>query len=154
MNLIQAGIYDPWRAVNRLHSDVNGFLPRRFFSSPKEASRDAEWLPAVDIREEDERFVIRADVPGVDPTELNVTVDRNVLSLHGTRETRPTEDGGGLRRAERVRGQFRRSFSLPDSADLEGVAADYRDGVLEVTVPKQRELEPRRVEISTSRSGC
>ena len=150
MNLNQAGIYDPWRVINRLHRDVDRVLPWWFSGTPAEAARDAEWVPAVDIREEDRRFVIRADVPGVNPAELNVTVEKNVLRLQGTRETRTGESGDGLRRAERARGQFERSFGLPENADPKGVAAGYRNGVLEVTIPKQQKLEPRRIEINAA----
>ncbi len=150
MNLIQADIFQPWRAVNRLHRDVDRFfLPLRFPGVPAKSTADAAWVPAVDIREEDDRFVIHADVPGVDPKELNITMEQNVLCLQGTRETHATESDGGVHRAERVRGQFRRSFSLPETADPEGIAAQYRDGVLELAIAKRRQAEPRRIEIST-----
>ena len=151
MNLIKADIFEPSRAVNRLHRDADRFfLPLRFRGAPAGSTADAAWVPAVDIREEDDRFVIRADVPGVDPKELNITMERNVLCLQGTRETGSTGTNGGIHRAERVRGQFRRSFSLPETADPQGVAAQYRDGVLELAIAKRRQAEPRRIEISTA----
>ena len=150
MDLIRRDLHDPWRVVNRFH-DVDRLFPWRLLRTPLETTTDvADWVPAVDIREEDERFLIRADVPGVDAADLEITMEKGVLSLQGSRETRSEETENGLRRTERVHGRFKRSFSLPDTADSEGIVADYQNGVLEVTIPKREKAAPRRIDVKTS----
>ena len=150
MDLIRRDLYDPWRVVNRFH-DVDRFFPWRLLRTPMETATDvADWVPAVDVKEEDERFVIRADVPGVDAGDLEITMEDGVLTLTGSRETRSDETHDGLRRTERVHGRFRRRFSLPDSADSDGIVADYQNGVLEVAIPKHQKAEPRRIDVKAS----
>ena len=88
MDLIRRDLHDPWRVVNRFH-DVDRLCPWRLLRTPLETTTDvADWVPAVDIKEEDERFLIRADVPGVDAADLEITMEKGVLSLQGSRETR------------------------------------------------------------------
>jgi HSP20 family protein len=106
-----------------------------------------EWVPAVDIREEDSRFVLRADLPGVDPKDIEVTMDDGVLTLRGKRELEQREEREGYRRVERVTGQFFRRFTLPDTADSEAISAKSLQGVLEVSIPKQPKLQPRRITV-------
>ena len=148
MDIIHRGLYHPWRAIDRHHRDADSFS-RLFGSPPAETGDVAEWVPAVDIKEEDGRFIIRADVPGVDAEDLVITMAAGVLSLQGTREARSADDADGFRRAERTSGRFKRSFSLPDSADPNGIVADYQNGVLEITIPKQEQTEPKRIEVKS-----
>ncbi|GAB3791492.1 Hsp20/alpha crystallin family protein [Dyella agri] len=110
----------------------------------------AAWAPRVDIREEGERFVIRADVPGIDPATIEVNMDRNVLSIGGVRAAEPADASGRFSRQERPDGPFHRRFVLPDSVDAERITASNRHGVLEIVVPKKAESAPRRIVIDTS----
>lgn len=105
----------------------------------------SEWAPRVDIREEEKRFVILADVPGVDPAGIEVSMDKGILAIKGERA--PTE--GRCSRQERSSGSFHRRFSLPDSADAEGITASGKFGVLEVSIPKKAQTTPRRIHIAT-----
>jgi len=149
MDTTHRELYHPWRAIDRLHREADTVW--RLLSPPSpEAGNLAEWLPAVDIEEEEERFVIRADVPGVDAGDLDIRMAEGVLTVQGTREARSEEHRDGLRRAERIRGRFKRSFSLPDNSDPNEIAADYRNGVLEITIPKQARAKPRRIEVESS----
>jgi HSP20 family protein len=104
----------------------------------------------VDIKEEDNRFLIRADVPGVAAEAIEITMDGGTLSLQGRRETTSEEEKDGLRRVERVSGRFYRRFALPDTADAEGIKADCKDGVLEISIPKQAKSQPRRIQITSA----
>lgn len=109
----------------------------------------SQWAPAVDIHEEPERFVLYADLPGVDPQDIEVQMDRGLLTIKG--ERRPEAmDGGRYSRIERLHGVFHRRFALPDSADPEGIQASGHDGVLQVVIPKRPESKPRRIQVGTA----
>lgn len=107
----------------------------------------SQWAPQVDIKEEEKRFVILADVPGVDPAQIEVSMDKGILTIKGERAA--DGDLNRFTRQERVNGTFHRRFSLPDSADAEGITASGKFGVLEISIPKKAETTPRRISIST-----
>ena len=138
--------YEPWSLINQIQHE----LARAFEDHTGRADRGstvADWAPAVDIREEDSRFILRADLPGVDPKDIDVTMEDGVLTLRGKRELEQREEREGYRRVERVSGQFFRRFTLPDTADAEGITAKSVQGVLEVSIPKQPKLQPRRIPV-------
>lgn len=110
----------------------------------------AVWSPRVDVREEAERFVIRADVPGIDPAAIEVSMDKNVLAISGERATEPASASGQFSRQERPYGRFQRRFTLPDSVDAERITASNRHGVLEIAIPKKVQSAPRRIVIDTT----
>jgi HSP20 family protein len=93
--------------------------------------------------------VLRADAPGVNPDDIEISMENGVLSIAGSREQEKSEEREGLRRIERVSGRFYRRFTLPDTADSENVAARYEKGILEVTIPKQAQVLPRRIAVET-----
>jgi HSP20 family protein len=106
-----------------------------------------DWVPAVDILERNDHFIIRAELPGVAKDEMDVHVEDGVLTLSGERK-RETETGDGAAfRTERIYGAFARSFTLPTTVDASKVSAAYKDGVLTVTVPKAETAKPKKVEI-------
>jgi HSP20 family protein len=109
----------------------------------------SQWAPQVDIKEEEKRFVIFADIPGVDPASIEVSMDKGILTIKGERTVESSEQQGRFTRQERLHGTFHRRFSLPDSADAEGITASGRHGVLEITIPKKPETTPRRITIDT-----
>ena len=106
-----------------------------------------DWTPSVDIQERSDRFCIRADLPGVNPEDVEITLEGGCLTLRGSRHEEKTEDAQGFRRTERVQGIFHRRFSLPDTVDAEGVKAESRHGVIEITVPKREKAQPRRITV-------
>lgn len=107
----------------------------------------AQWVPRVDIKEEGDRFVIFADLPGVDPDSIEVQMDKGVLSIKGERATGAAQEGERYSRVERAHGVFFRRFALPDSANPEGITATGRHGVLEIAIPKRPETTPRRIQV-------
>jgi HSP20 family protein len=109
----------------------------------------SHWRPAVDIREEENRFVILADLPGVDPKDIDITMEQGVLSIKGERVSDKEESHEGYKRVERVRGTFYRRFSLPDSADAERIEAKGKDGVLEIVLPKLEKEQARRISVKS-----
>ena len=137
--------YQPW-------SVFDGFKPgiSRLVNARRGAPSDASaWQPAVDIVEEAERFVVRVDVPGVDPQSIDVATDEGVLRIRGSRSP-ATEEAADVsyRRRERARGEFQRSFSLPETAEVSKISASHKHGVLEILVPKRPEVTPRKIEVT------
>ena len=107
----------------------------------------SQWVPRVDIKEEPSRFVILADIPGVDPKTIEVNMEKGILSIKGERGSEAKEESDKFTRVERTRGLFYRRFALPDSADAAGITANGKHGVLENVIPKKPETTPRRISI-------
>ena len=141
--------YEPWSILDLMQREMSPFSGRRQALN-EENSTVADWVPAVDIVEEKDRFVLKADVPGVDPTEIEVSMDAGVLSVSGERHTETSDESDGLKRVERISGKFYRRFSLPETADAEGIAAKSSNGILEVTIPKQPEIQARRITVQAA----
>lgn len=144
MNVVR---YEPWALMNRLSRDLE-----RIFNAPYERGDEssgsvADWIPAVDIQEEDQQFVLTADLPGVDPKDIEVTLEKGVLTLRGRRESETRDEKAGFRRVERVTGEFFRRFSLPDTADSQAVKAKHVNGVLKIVIPKQATVLPRKISV-------
>ena len=132
-------------------SVFRGLTPRsaRLVNTRRGASSEnAEWKPAVDIREEAEQFVLRADVPGVDPKAIQVSTDDGVLKIKGSREQAEASAEGPFVRRERARGDFERSFQLPETADVSSIEASHKQGVLEILIPKKPEVTPRKIQVT------
>ena len=134
--------YEPWALLNRLHRELD-----QTFDT---VTRDATWSPAVDIHEEADRFVVSADLPGVKPADIEITADKGVLSLRGARNVEQRKDDGNYSRVERVSGKFVRTFTLPDNVQSDAIKASFKDGVLQLTIPKVAKQEPRRIEVQAA----
>ena len=137
--------YEPWSLVNRLHRQFD-----EAFSADAGDSDGAWWIPQVDVHEEPERFAVLVDVPGVEPKDIEITAEKGVLTIRGERRARTQEESSAYQRLERRSGKFLRRFTLPDSANLEAISARHTHGVLEVTIPKQAKLQPRRIEVAAA----
>ncbi len=149
MNLTR---FEPWSLVNLMHQDLDQIAGRRYgvAASDNNGTRVAGWTPAVDIVEEKNRYVLRADVPGVKPEDIAVNMENGVLSVSGERHDEVTEEAQGLRRVERVSGKFYRRFNLPETADAEEISARSANGILEVVIPKQPEVQARRITVKSA----
>ena len=149
MNVVR---YEPWGVLRRFHDDVNQLFADSRNAPAAEGDRSSvvtsNWTPAVDIKEEDGRFVLKADIPGVEAKDIDVTMDDGVLTIKGERRHESEEDANGYKRVERSYGSFYRRFSLPDTANAEGITAQGKDGVLEVSIPKQEKVQPRKITVS------
>ncbi|GAB3733450.1 Hsp20/alpha crystallin family protein [Luteimonas pelagia] len=121
----------------------------RFFQDEGDESSvvTSQWTPRVDIKEEPGRFVIFADLPGIDPREVEVLMDKGILTIKGERRSESSEQTERFSRIERRYGSFHRRFALPDSADPEGITASGGHGVLEISIPKRPETTPRRIQV-------
>lgn len=143
--------YEPWDALNQLHRQIN-----RIFDSQVAANADtgssatADWIPPADIAEYGDRFVLKFDVPGVNVSAIEITLDQGVLTISGEREADTAGNDAERSRRERPHGRFHRRFTLPDTVDAAGVRATGRNGILEVTIPKQAKAQPRRIEVAAA----
>jgi HSP20 family protein len=147
MTIVQ---YEPWRLLNRFHRDLSRAFGEGSSSSDAENSADVTWLPVVDVHEETERFVVRADLPGVEPRDVEITTDKGVLTIRGQRHAEKRENVKGYERVERVSGAFLRRFTLPEGADTAAIKAKQTNGVLEITIPKQPQVQPQRVSVEAA----
>ena len=142
--------YYPWAQDNRFQDEIRHVFAR-FFADNETAQSDvvsSKWTPRVDVREQDKRFVILADIPGVDPKDIEIHMDKGILTVKGERKTESSEIDGKVTRAERSYGSFHRRFALPDSADAEGISASGKHGLLEISIPKKPATTPRRISVN------
>jgi HSP20 family protein len=141
--------YQPWGLMRSLHEDLDRLLEQRM-GPDDTAGSVAHWTPPVDIQEEEGRFVLHADIPGVNPEDIEVTMENGVLTVSGTREQTRRDESNGYRRVERASGRFFRRFTLPDTANAEGITAKCHNGVLEVVIPKHDRVMPRRISVDVN----
>lgn len=113
----------------------------------QETMAAAEWAPRVDIAETDAAYVIKAEIPGVRKEDVKITVDNGILTISGERKEEKEEKDKKFHRVERIYGSFSRSFTLPDNVDESKIDAEFKDGVLTLTIPKTEKAKPRAVEV-------
>ena len=141
--------FEPWPFVDLLRRDLDRLAdPRRGTGADHDSV--ADWVPAVDIYEEKSRYVLRADVPGVNPEDINVSMDSGVLNIAGERLAEARDESTGVQRVERATGRFFRHFTLPETADAERITAKCSNGILEVAIPKLPEIQARRIAVEAA----
>jgi HSP20 family protein len=144
--------WEPVRELNSLQSEVNRLF-NTFFDSPTSTGRAGNgggvqrWLPAMDLVETDDHFVLRADLPGLSEEDVTIELEDDVLTVAGERKAEHEDKREGFYRVERSFGQFRRTLTLPDGVDADRIEAKFEKGVLEVRIPKPEQRKPRRVAI-------
>ena len=140
--------WDPFRNVSTLQEQVNRLFEDSFFRGRVDKSSLAAWTPAVDIYEDGNQMVIKADLPDVNEKDIEVRLENNTLSIRGERKFEKKVSEENYLRVERAYGSFSRTFSLPSTVDAEHINAEYRNGVLTVTLPKREESKPRQIKVS------
>ncbi|MCU0761327.1 MAG: Hsp20/alpha crystallin family protein [Steroidobacteraceae bacterium] len=145
--------YEPWTLMNRLHRELDALL-RDPLAAPAVATAGEQpsvaLIPTVDVHEEADRYVLRADLPGVQPADIQVTAEQGVLSIRAERRMERREGASGNGRIERVAGTFVRRFTLPKDVDADAIGARSTHGVLELTIPKRVKPEPRRIAVEAA----
>jgi HSP20 family protein len=133
--------FEPWPYVDLLQRDLN----RGAAHKPP-----AGWVPAVDIIEEKDRYLLHADVPGVSPSDVDVSMDAGVLTVSGIRNIEERGEETDVKRSERSTGRFSRRFTLPETTDADGITAKISNGILEVIIPKLPLVQPRRINVEAA----
>lgn len=143
--------WEPVTELNTIQNEMNRLF-NTFFDQPAPAGRGGapsrRWIPAMDLVETAEHYVLRADLPGLDDDDVNIQLEDNVLTISGERKTQHEQNEEGYYRIERAFGNFTRSLTLPDGIDPDTVQAHFDRGVLEIRIPKPEQKKPRRVQIS------
>jgi len=143
--------WEPFEGLSRLHSRINDLFDESISRGRTVPSATTGvWLPPVDILESKDAYLIRAELPGMKKEDFNLEVNDGTLTLSGERKAEALSSGVEYQRAERVNGRFSRSFYLPQTVKQDGIKATYRDGILEIHVPKAEEAKPRQIAISVS----
>ena len=137
--------YKPGNLFGQFDNEIN----RLFFNAhaTDAANQTQDWTPAVDIREEENRYVLEADIPGISREDLDITLEDSVLTIKGERTVNSEGNSAGYRRRERTHGSFVRQFTLPDTVNAEAISAAVVNGVLEIGIPKQAKPEPRKITV-------
>ena len=146
--------WEPVRELNTIQSEMNRLF-NTFFEAPTQTNGPTarRWIPAMDLVETENDFVLRADLPGLSEEDVNIELEDNVLTVSGERKAEHEERKEGYYRVERSSGTFSRSLTLPEGIDPEGVRANFDRGVLEVRIPKPEARKPRKVAISVGQSS-
>ncbi len=139
--------FEPFAGFGNLRSVFNGLFDENLGRSSTQPSV-SKWYPAVDVLESKDSYLIRAELPGMKREDIKVEVKDGTLVLSGERKFEKPADGVEYRHVERVTAKFWRSFSLPETVKQDGIEATYKDGILEIRVPKAEEAKPRQIEIS------
>jgi len=145
--------WDPYKELEEMQhrlSTLYGRAPVRKDSGKEEALTVAEWVPLVDITEDDKEYLIKAEVPEVKKEDVKVSVQDDVLTITGERKFEKEEKDKKYHRVERAYGSFHRSFTLPDDADAQKVVAEFKDGLLKVRLPKTEQAKSKSIEVKVA----
>lgn len=150
MNVVK---YDPFRDLRGLQDEVNRLFSGQFSRTSQDEVLRGAWSPSVDIFENKNEIVLEAELPGMNAEDVNISIENNVLTLHGERRFEKKDESDNFHRVERSYGSFTRSFTLPPTVSSENAQAEFQNGVLRLTLAKREEAKPRRIEIKASGGG-
>ena len=140
--------YQPWGLMNQFRQDMDKFFVHYGRQSEDQSAiATSAWVPPVDIKEETQQFVIQADIPGVDPKDIELSMENSVLTIKGERHAESQDEGQNYKRVERTYGSFYRRFSLPDTADSDKIMASGKNGELQIIIPKREVAKPRKISV-------
>lgn len=143
----------PWQLMKLWQDELNRDPLNPLSKGEDSGVLGGDWTPAIDIKEEADRYVLHADIPGVEPEKIELSMEDGMLTIKGEKKHEVTENKEGYKRVERSYGSFYRRFSLPDNTDPELIKASGKDGVLEVVIPKVEAKKSRKIEIQPKRSS-
>ena len=140
--------YKPWSLFDQLQHEINQFQGYPVKTEEDSNVVTSDWTPAVDIKEDDNAYLLIADIPGVDPKDIEIHMENGILTIKGERESEKKTERKGYKRIEREHGIFYRRFTMPDGVNADGIEATNKNGVLTVTIPKQETAQPRRITVN------
>jgi len=146
-------VLDPWKDFGSLQERINRMFDdtiRTLYPTDGEELEKGTWAPAVDIYETNDSFVVSADLPGLNKDEIQIDLKDNTLTLKGEKKFEEKVSKDNYIRVERAYGSFVRSFTLPQNVDPEKIKAKYKEGILEITIPKKEEAKPKQIKVELS----
>lgn len=147
---LRGGGASPFNDLNTLRNEIDRLFDDPFGVLTPSTGFFEGWTPAVDVYDDKDKYVVRAELPGLKKEEINVSLDGNTLNISGERKQEDERKEGDNYRAERYFGRFQRSLTLPGGVDPSKVQASYKDGVLTVTLPKSEEAKPKQIQVKAS----
>ncbi|HEX2714191.1 MAG TPA: Hsp20/alpha crystallin family protein [Candidatus Acidoferrales bacterium] len=145
--------WDPFRGLSTLQEQMHRLFDDGLFRVRSDQSALTSWAPSVDIYETEQELVVKADLPEVEEKDLDVHMENNVVTIRGERRFDKTTSEDNYLRVERPYGPFSRSFSLANTVNTDAIKAEYRNGVLKLTIPKREEAKPKQVKVSVAGAG-
>jgi HSP20 family protein len=140
--------WDPFRDLMTLREKMNRLFEETFITRGEEKELvSGSWTPSVDIYETENTLVLSAEVPGIEENDIEIKIENNTLTLHGERQFEKETKEENFHRIERAYGSFHRSFTLPNYIDQDKIKAEHENGVLKITMPKKKEMKPRKVKV-------
>jgi len=146
--------WEPFRGITSLQEQINRLFDSTGFHTGDDSAALTSWAPAVDIYETEHELVVKADLPEVDPKDLDIQVENNVLTIRGERKFEKNVNEDNYLRVERAYGSFSRSFSLANTVNAEAIKADYSNAVLTLTVPKREEAKPKQIKVNVTQAAA
>ena len=140
--------YSPVRELMTMNDRLNRIFDEAF-GGQNGALEHGQWAPAVDLREEENEFILQADMPGMKKEDIDINVENSVLTIQGERRFEAEDRRESYHRVERAYGRFVRSFTLPTRVKADAITASYKDGILEVVIPKAEESKPKKIAIKS-----
>lgn len=149
MNLVK---WNPFSELEDVSNRLNSIFGRLPVSTGQEMLAVTDWTPIVDISETDKAYLIKGEIPGVKKEDVKVTIEDGMITMRGERRQEKEDKGEKFHRIERCYGSFMRSFRIPDDADESAVKAEFKDGMISVTIPKSEKAKskPKEIEVSIS----
>ena len=140
--------YKPWSLFDQLQHEINQFQGYPAKTTDEGDVVTSDWAPAVDIKEDDNAYLLIADIPGVEPKDIEIHMENGVLTIKGERDSEKKTERKGYKRIEREHGVFYRRFTMPEGVNADGIEATNKNGVLTVTLPKQEAKQARRITVN------
>ncbi|MDH5473368.1 MAG: Hsp20/alpha crystallin family protein [Gammaproteobacteria bacterium] len=140
--------YNPWSLFDQLQHEINQYSGYPVKTADDGNVVTSDWAPAVDIKEDDNAYLLIADIPGVDPKDIEIHMENGILTIKGQRESEKKTERKGYKRIEREHGVFYRRFTMPEGVNADGIEASNKNGVLTVTIPKQPATQARRITVN------
>ncbi len=145
--------WEPYRGLENFHDQMNRLFADSLLRLRPDESALTSWAPEVDIYETEHELVVKADLPEMTEKDLDIRVENNVLTIRGERKMEKSVSEDKYLRVERSYGSFSRSFSLANTVNTEAIKADYRNGVLTVSIPKREEAKPKQIKVAVTGNG-
>jgi len=140
--------YNPWSLLDQLQHEIHHMPSHKNKDEDNSNVITSDWAPAVDIKEENNQYLLIADIPGVDPKDIDIHMENNILTIKGERNAELKTEKEGFKRIERQHGIFYRRFTMPDGVNADGIQASSNHGVLTLIIPKQDAIKPRKISVN------